>query len=125
MPILYLPRIADNRFRRKSPVETEEPLVTSSPDKRSASTSHLARTGDPDAHGQASLLLVESILHALVERRVLTPGDALTAVQVAAEVKLDLAAHSGEAIAVRDESLRLLRAIEQSFAAYDGARQRR
>lgn len=72
----------------------------------------------PDAQGQAALLLVESVLHALVERRVLSAGEATAAVQVAVEVKRDLAAHTGEAAAVRDESLRLLLAIEHSFAAY-------
>lgn len=76
------------------------------------------RSLGPDAHGQAALLLVESILHALVERRVLTPGDAITAIQIAAEVKRDLAAQTGEAMAARDESLGLLAAIKQSFAAY-------
>ena len=79
----------------------------------------------PDAHGQASLLLVESLLHALVERGVLTSGEATTAVQVAMEVKQDLATHTGEATKVRDESLGLLAAIEQSFAAYGGDGKRR
>ena len=94
--------------------------MKTSSDEGSAGAAPAARTSDPDAHGQAALLLVESILHALIERRVLTAGDALIAVQVAAEVKRDLAAHTGEAIAVRDESLGLLTAIAHSFAAYDG-----
>lgn len=83
-----------------------------------ASTAAATATAWPDAHGQAALLLVESVLHALVERGVLGAGEALTAVQVAMEVKRDLAVHSGEAQEVRNESLGLLAAMAQSFAAY-------
>lgn len=75
--------------------------------------------GEPDAHGQAALLLVESLLHTMVERGVLTPHDILSTVQVAAEVKRDLAESTGESRERMEQSLGLLAAIERSFVAYD------
>ncbi len=74
-----------------------------------------ARKHEPDAHGQAALLLAESILHALVERGVMTTSEAALAVRVAAEVKRDVAAAIGESKRRMEASLALLAAIEASF----------
>ena len=54
----------------------------------------------PDVHafaqGHVALLLTESILNVLVERSMLTAEDACSAIQTAAEVKMNLAADLGE-----------------------------
>ena len=73
---------------------------------------------EPDAHGQAALLLVESILHILVETTTLTSSEALAAVQTAAEVKFEVASATGETIGRMKQSLALLEAIGSSFEAY-------
>jgi hypothetical protein len=43
--------------------------------------------GEPDAHGQAALLLAESLIHMLVDIRILSLGQAVEVLQIAAEVK--------------------------------------
>lgn len=73
------------------------------------------RPAEPDAHGQAALLLAESTLHALVEAGLLTAPQALSAVQTAAEVKVDVAAETGESKGRMLQSLGLLTAISQGF----------
>lgn len=70
----------------------------------------------PDPHGQAALLLVESLLHTLVENDVLTAADALGAVMTAAEVKKDFAEAIGESRARLQASLELLARIRTSIA---------
>lgn len=50
----------------------------------------------PDAHGQAALLLVESLIHGLLARRLITVADAVEIVDVAAEVKVDVAGDLGD-----------------------------
>lgn len=70
---------------------------------------------DPDAHGQAALLLVESLLHGLIERTVIDTGGAIDIVETAAEVKLDLAGSGVESRATTERSLRLLVAIRDSL----------
>lgn len=72
---------------------------------------------EPDAHGQAALLLAESILHALVETQTLTLDTALSAIQTTCEVKREVAAQTGESHGRMQESLALLEAISASFAA--------
>ena len=71
---------------------------------------------EPDAHGQAALLLAESILHALVENNVLTTARAVDVVATASEVKAEIATVAGESSARMNASLDLLAAIERSFA---------
>lgn len=70
---------------------------------------------EPDARGQAALLLAESILHALVEKKLLTSAEAVAVVQTTIEVKAEVAASAGESKARMDESLALLSAISRSF----------
>lgn len=48
-----------------------------------------------DAHGQAALLLVESLIHALVEKRLLSLAEAIEVIDVAAEVEGELSATTG------------------------------
>ena len=45
----------------------------------------------PDPHGQAALLLVESLIHSLVETGSLSVEDAVSTIEVARDAQLDLA----------------------------------
>ena len=71
---------------------------------------------EPDAHGQAALLLAESTLHMLVERSVISVADAVAVVQTAAEVKVQVAAEIGESKERMQASIDLLFRISDSFA---------
>lgn len=68
-------------------------------------------TGEPDAHGQAALILAESILHALVEQKMMTAEQALDIVHSAEEIKTEVAELSGESETRMHESLELLKRI--------------
>lgn len=79
-----------------------------------------ALLAEPDAHGQAALLLAESTLHTLVERDVLTVAEAVAVVETAADVKVEVAEAAGESKARMHASLELLDRISNSFAADRG-----
>ena len=70
---------------------------------------------EPDAHGQAALLLTESLLHALVENATLSNADAVGVIQSAAEVKVEVAIAAHESKARMEESLALLSRMAASF----------
>ena len=72
---------------------------------------------EPDAHGQAAILLIESLLHTLVDARVLTLDQVVLAVNSAAEVKVEVAEAAGESSKRMHESLALLQAIATTFEA--------
>jgi hypothetical protein len=72
---------------------------------------------EPDAHGQAALLLTESLLHMLVENRGLTNAQAVDVVHTAAVVKVEVAEAAGESRSRMLESLALLSRMEGSFQA--------
>lgn len=73
------------------------------------------RCPEPDAHGQAALLLVESILHVLIEARALTLDQAIDAVRTASEVKVEVATETGESNGRMRASLALLSGIAQTL----------
>jgi hypothetical protein len=73
-------------------------------------------TQEPDAHGQAALLLAESTLHTLVEKTLLTVEEAVSVVQTAAEAKVAVAIELGESKGRMEESLELLARISDTFA---------
>jgi hypothetical protein len=50
-----------------------------------------AMPGGPDAHGQAALVLVESLIHVLIERDVLTVADSMDVLETALEVQTEAA----------------------------------
>lgn len=77
----------------------------------------VARNAEPDAHGQAALLLSESILHALVESSVLSQAEALAAVRTACEVKIEMAVLTDESSGRMHQSLALLNRIAQTLEA--------
>lgn len=73
---------------------------------------------EPDAHGQAALMLAESTLHTLIEAGVFTTEQAIATVSTALELKRELADAAGESRVRMEASLRLLRGISNSLA-YD------
>lgn len=83
----------------------------------SSAVAKIAQQLEPDAHGQAALLLAESILHALVETKTFTLEGALSVIETTCEVKVEVAEEAGESAQRMQESLHLLRAISKSFAA--------
>jgi hypothetical protein len=76
---------------------------------------------EPDAHGQAALLLTESLLHMLVENGELTNAQAVDVVHTAAVVKIEVAEAAGESRRRMLESLALLMRVEDSFRADEPA----
>lgn len=71
---------------------------------------------EPDAYGQAAMLLSESILHGLIAGSVISVRDATEIVAVAAEVKAEVADQLGDSPGTLKKSLSLLRAITSSLA---------
>lgn len=69
-----------------------------------------------DTHGQAALLLVESLIHGLVARKVIGVAEAVEIVDVAAEVKADTAAELGDPPSNMRRSLAILNSIRTSLA---------
>ena len=74
-----------------------------------------ADRSEPDAHGQAALLLAESILHALVETHTLSSAEAISVIETTCSVKIEVAERAGESSKRMHESLSLLRQISNSF----------
>ncbi len=66
---------------------------------------------EPDAYGQAALVLAECILHALIECGLLSADYAASVVQTACDVKFDVATEDGETSGRMHESLALLARI--------------
>jgi hypothetical protein len=74
-------------------------------------------TAEPDAHGQAALMLAESILHTLVEIGTISTAEALMVVQSAQEIKAEVARLAGDSDSRMRESLELLGRIAISLEA--------
>lgn len=70
---------------------------------------------DPDAHGQAALLLVESLIHGLIARSSLTRAEAIDIIDIAADVKIEYAEETEESREVLAKSLVLIEAIAESL----------
>lgn len=71
--------------------------------------------GAQEPAGYAALLLVESLLHGMIERGLLSVGDAIDITDVAAEVKAEIAEEIGDTPSTMRQSLVLLRAISASL----------
>ena len=69
----------------------------------------------PDAYGQAAMLLIESLIHNLIERAVISAEDAIGIVTTAVEVKREVADSWGDTAEVLAKSLTLLDAIRMSL----------
>ena len=69
---------------------------------------------EPDAHGQAALMLTESLLHGLMEAGTFTVSQALSVVSTAQEIKVEFAHLAGEPPDRLQASLDLLTKIASS-----------
>ena len=76
---------------------------------------------DPDAHGQASLLIVESLLHGMIEKRLLTVEEAVEIMTAACEVKEEIASASVESDDAAQHSLDLIARITASLKIDQGS----
>ena len=74
-----------------------------------------ALSGQLDPHGEAALLLVESLLHEMMESTILTGEQALAAVQTAVDTEAEIAFDRQGAPASRPEAGALLGAIRHSL----------
>lgn len=74
------------------------------------------KTELPDPHGRAALLLVESLLHALIDRSVLNVEDVLDVITVAIDANEDLAADRGEREDPANQTTVVLSAILHSLS---------
>lgn len=70
----------------------------------------------PDPHGQAAMLAVESLLHTLVAKAVLSLSDAIDIVETAVSVQEDFLAESDEENEVAVKSLAILQSISKSLS---------
>jgi hypothetical protein len=75
----------------------------------------VAPTPEPDAHGQAAMLLVESLIHGLVDREVISVPDAISIVDIAAEVTLEVADDLGGTPETMQRSITILNALSNSL----------
>ena len=71
---------------------------------------------EPDAHGQAALLLTESLIHSLVQKASLTNDEAIEVIESAKEVKYEVGRSTGESAKRVGESIGLLSKMASSFA---------
>lgn len=69
----------------------------------------------PDAHGQAALLLTESLIHGLLARSIISIDDAIEIVETADEVQVQVAEAADGAGAPMWQSHALLSAIAESL----------
>jgi hypothetical protein len=74
------------------------------------------RLAEPDPYGQSALLLVESLIHGLVARSILTLDEAVDVLTVALDVKDEIAADLGDSQYTKDKSMELLAAIRASLS---------
>lgn len=77
----------------------------------------LPPTPEPDAHGQAAMILVESLIHVLVEKALLTNDEAVNVIETASQIKHEVAVAAGESFGRMQASLDLLTKVEVSFRA--------
>ena len=78
------------------------------------------RHPNPDAQGQAALLLIESLIHSLLDNGALTKHQALEAIDSAMQVKEESASEAKEAAETLRKSLGLLTNMQHSIEAHSG-----
>ena len=74
----------------------------------------------PDAQGQAALLLIESLIHSLIDNGALTKAQAIEAIESASEVKEESASENKESKTVLRRSLALLEQMQISIESKEG-----
>lgn len=76
-----------------------------------------SHSDEPDAHGQAALLLAEAMLHAMVAKSLMTNQEAIEIVGSAAEIKVEVATAAGESSKRMNQSLALLSRMTTSLVS--------
>ena len=71
----------------------------------------------PDAHGQAAMLLVESLIHGLIARSLISVADAIEILEIAVNVSQELDEEPSKAARSGRGATTLLRAISRSLSA--------
>ena len=74
----------------------------------------------PDAQGQAALLLIESLIHSLLDNGALTKPQAIEAIESAMDVKQESASAHKEPARTLRKSLSLLVNMYNSIQAHSG-----
>lgn len=69
----------------------------------------------PNAPGEAALLLVESLIHGLIGKSILSAAEAVEIIEVAAEIRSEMAAERGESGRAWERSQLLLTAMSSSL----------
>ncbi len=83
------------------------------------------RSPNGAAQAQAALLLVEGLIHSLMDNGSLTKNQALEAIRSAFEVKEESESEEKEPDAIRRHSLALLSSIRSSITAHSGSYDKR
>lgn len=92
-------------------------LVLTSYSDRGPDSSYIPEMqGEPQ--GQAALLFCESLIHIMVEEKILTLEQALSVLATAVEVKVDMGGLESEEL--KQASMRYLREIARSLATKNG-----
>ncbi len=73
-------------------------------------------TAGPDAHGQAAILLIESLIHGLIARSVISVAEAMEIIDIAAEAKEEIGIDRGDSSATMEKSRRVLEAMSISLS---------
>ena len=76
---------------------------------------------DPKAQAQAALLLLESLIHSLLDNGTLSRAQVLAAIDSAHEVKAESAAAGKEPVATLNKSLAIFASMRRSIAAQGDA----
>ena len=69
----------------------------------------------PDAHGEAALLLAESLLHGLIARAILPVAEAIEVVEIAIDAKLQIEDSGTQVARGSPDALRILEGIKLSL----------
>lgn len=87
--------------------------------ERTSNDNHAVGANRPqpgaDPHGQAAMLLVESLMHGLIARQVISVADAIEMVEVASEVTEEVAADLGDTPGALQQSLTMLSSLRLSL----------
>ena len=92
------------------------------PNETSSRDSSFGTDSDPhpDAQGQAALLLIESLIHSLLDNGALTKPQAIEAIESAMQVKAESADEAKEPRETLRRSLGLLSSMRNSIDAHSG-----
>jgi len=74
-----------------------------------------AADDEPDAHGRAALLLVESLIHGLTARSVLSVGEAVSIMEIALDAQIAMSEDAGQPTPAMRKATALLTSLVASL----------